>query len=531
MEYRVFGPPGTGKTQYSGKRLIPRAIELADGQIPIICSFTRAAAHIQATRAGVDPSHPNVGTLHSINMKLLNIKRDQMVYNHIKEWNDSAPEEWQLSSGKASTDDVVGSDQGGDNLLQRLDTLRAVQQDVIEDPKLARFAKAWRHWKDDTGYYDFTDLIELVLEQHIVPDAKWGIFDEAQDYTSLELAVIRMWREHIDRIVLLGDDDQCIYGFRGSTPDAFLDPPIPDKHKKILTQSYRVPRRIHEFTQQWIQQVHRRQQKEYSPRDYEGEVLQTQSTYKYPMMIVNKVQKYIAQGKTCMIVATCNRMLYQIEKELRHRGIPYHNPYVGHAEKTSQYYRWNPLQGAARKRLAAFLRAKETTSYSWLFSDDDDDDDDDDTVVTWDTEDLKLWLKDIDAAKILVRGAKELLKKKDFVDPVNIFRAPPKKTLDFFMQNLLSSKWKAYKYVARVHKQGYDLDASPKVVVGTIHSVKGAESDIVFVFPDISFACAKALKTQAARDALRRVFYVAFTRARETLYLCSPCKRTYMRWR
>jgi hypothetical protein len=28
----------------------------------------------------------------------------------------------------------------------------------------------------------------------------------------------------------------------------------------------------------------------------------------------------------------------------------------------------------------------------------------------------------------------------------------------------------------------------PLVTVGTVHSVKGAESDIVFVYPDISFA-------------------------------------------
>ena len=64
---------------------------------------------------------------------------------------------------------------------------------------------------------------------------------------------------------------------------------------------------------------------------------------------------------------------------------------------------------------------------------------------------------------------------------------------------------------------------TPKVVVGTIHSVKGGQADVVYLFPDISQAGdAQHARAGAARDSVIRLFYVGLTRARETLYTCQP---------
>jgi ATP-dependent exoDNAse (exonuclease V) beta subunit len=61
----------------------------------------------------------------------------------------------------------------------------------------------------------------------------------------------------------------------------------------------------------------------------------------------------------------------------------------------------------------------------------------------------------------------------------------------------------------------------PKVVVGTIHSVKGSQADVVYLFPDLSQAGdAQYNRGGAARDSVIRVFYVGLTRAREKLYIC-----------
>jgi superfamily I DNA/RNA helicase len=65
------------------------------------------------------------------------------------------------------------------------------------------------------------------------------------------------------------------------------------------------------------------------------------------------------------------------------------------------------------------------------------------------------------------------------------------------------------------------LMESPRVVVGTIHSVKGGESDVVYLFPDISRAGdGQYQRTGAPRDSVVRLFYVGITRAKHTLWIC-----------
>ncbi len=65
------------------------------------------------------------------------------------------------------------------------------------------------------------------------------------------------------------------------------------------------------------------------------------------------------------------------------------------------------------------------------------------------------------------------------------------------------------------------LVETPQAVVGTIHSVKGGEADVVYLFPDLSRSGDAGLNRGGAdRDAVIRLFYVGMTRARHTLYIC-----------
>jgi DNA helicase II / ATP-dependent DNA helicase PcrA len=62
---------------------------------------------------------------------------------------------------------------------------------------------------------------------------------------------------------------------------------------------------------------------------------------------------------------------------------------------------------------------------------------------------------------------------------------------------------------------------APRVVVGTIHSVKGGEADVVYLFPDLSREGDAAYQQAGQpRDSVIRQFYVGMTRAREILYIC-----------
>ena len=65
------------------------------------------------------------------------------------------------------------------------------------------------------------------------------------------------------------------------------------------------------------------------------------------------------------------------------------------------------------------------------------------------------------------------------------------------------------------------LREEPRIYLSTIHGVKGGESDIVAVFPDLSEEGERSYATtESGRDAVTRLFYVAFTRSRDELFLC-----------
>ncbi|OPL15168.1 MAG: ATP-dependent DNA helicase [delta proteobacterium MLS_D] len=66
--------------------------------------------------------------------------------------------------------------------------------------------------------------------------------------------------------------------------------------------------------------------------------------------------------------------------------------------------------------------------------------------------------------------------------------------------------------------------ADPKVVLSTIHQAKGLEWSVVFMIrcSEGAMPLARALREPGGVDEERRLFYVAATRAKDRLYLCHP---------
>ena len=313
-EFRIFGPPGTGKTTNIARQ-IRRAVDRYGPASVLVTSFSRTAA---AELAGRDLPIPpeKIGTLHSHCYRALG--GPKIAESCVAEWNRENPrlaltaarKHTRLSGEAAAAEEDSGQVKDGDPLLQQLSRYRGLTIPQKDWPlALRQFEKKWANYKQAHGLMDFTDLIERCLHDvpH-APNAPAVIFaDEAQDLNRMQLTLIRKWGERANYFILGGDDDQCIYAFAGASPDAILDPDIPDSHKIILKQSYRLPVSVHQLADTLIRQVTRRQEKVYLPRPEAGTVQRpSMSAYKSPeYFILKSVEAHLKRGKTVMFVAAC----------------------------------------------------------------------------------------------------------------------------------------------------------------------------------------------------------------------------------
>jgi superfamily I DNA/RNA helicase len=416
----------------------------------------------------------------------------------------------------------------GDSLLQNLNRHRGLMIDPDGWPADIRsFERTWTKYKREAGLLDFCDVIEGCLHDvRAAPGRPAVIFtDEAQDLNCMQARLIRKWGEHTKYFVLAGDDDQTIYSFLGATPEALLDPPIPPDHTAVLRQSHRVSAAVHEMANTLIHRVFRRQEKIYLPRDAEGAVHRLSSgSYKTPeYFVLSSAIKHLERGKKIMFLASCSYMLQPIIQVLRKNAIPFHNPY----RKASGF--WNPLrvgQRTAMRRILSLLLAHPKYGEGQR---------------AWTIDDILLWTEWLAGNGILRPGARELLAAADqrrtlTADDLSaIFQEGPLTSLLSTLDGdwrLLLEWWRCrIASPARVRVQfpadvaskygPKQLIEEPGVTVGTIHSVKGGQADVVYLFPDLSRAGnAQYDRPGRDRDSVIRLFYVGATRARETLYIC-----------
>jgi len=522
-EYRIFGPPGTGKTT-SVTQQIHRAVERFGKDSVLVTSFSRAAAAELAGRE-LPVSSDCIGTLHSHCWHALG--RPAIAEVHIAEWNRTNPQlritpakKDRKPDGDETKEESVTDLRNGDYWLSELNRSRARMLPIEVWPTgLRQFELLWSRYKGPRRLLDFTDLIETAFREiRIAPKNPSVIFaDEAQDLNPMQLSLVRRWGENAEYFVVAADDDQTIYSWCGATPDAVLDPEIPEDHKVILAASYRVPRSIHTRANRLIHQVSRRQEKLYSPRPEEGLCLDlSQGSYKSPeYWILKTILKHLERGQKVMLLASCSYMLNPVIAVLRKWGIPFHNPY----RKSNGF--WNPLRhgrnGSSANRILSLL-----VPHPWTHGD------------------LELWAEWLNPKGNLRIGAKALLEASDDSLPVtterlnDLFEADALEALLTARgdSRLLLRWWSsrvAPSFQGRVQfpvavalgRGPEALEESPRVIVGTIHSVKGGQADVVFLFPDLSRAGDAAyLRHGPDRDSVIRLFYVGMTRARHTLYLC-----------
>ena len=321
MIYKYYGPPGTGKTH----RLISRAKAYVRIGTPLhkigYFAFTRKAAKEARERMPIDDKKlEHFQTLHSFAYNTLGLQEENIMqpfhYEDLGKqlgirvkYSDKYNEEeshfltcndpyFQLI-GRAINRDVNIREEFDRNEHDRKQikwsTLKHIHDNLMEYKKQAKLQ-------------DFNDIINNVLEK--VPQFDVIFIDEAQDLSPLQWKLYDKLKENSKDVYLAGDDDQAIFAWAGADVERFIKEPAKEK---VLNKSKRISRSVQEESNKPVERISGiRKQKEYLPRDYEGEC-------KY---ISNLGQVDLTKGKWLILTRTKNQLL-ELMKELRKKNLYY----------------------------------------------------------------------------------------------------------------------------------------------------------------------------------------------------------------
>ena len=172
-EYRLFGPPGTGKTSRIADQA-KRAEKKHGADKLLVTSFSRTTAAELADRH-LPVSQDRIGTVHSFCWHALG--GPKIAEAHVAAWNQRYPgARLTLADRQSRLDgDQPGEDDDtrrvGDLLLQELNRYRGqMLGPQLWRPGVREFAAKWEEYKRAEGLVDFCDLIDRCHRDVAVAD-------------------------------------------------------------------------------------------------------------------------------------------------------------------------------------------------------------------------------------------------------------------------------------------------------------------------------------------------------------------------
>lgn len=486
---KVFGPPGSGKTTFL---LNVVELELNSGVPPQkigYFAFTRKAANEAKERAiqkfphlNAETDFPWFRTLHSLAFRCLGVtSKDIMKPEHYHEFAKQAGLGVAVDTGEE--DFVIRTD---NPILNEINIARIRGEDLrthynnskmdIEWFHFEYVERAYRHYKNANNLIDFTDLLELVIQEpERLPALEVLIVDESQDLSRLQWDLVRELCNKAQRAFLAGDDDQAVYTWAGADVKSFLDF---TGDITVLEQSYRVPAKVHALANDIVKRIRQRQPKVWNPRDYDGEI-----------QYYNDFEHVDITGGEWLVLASTNYMLNDMHDWIKSQGLLFerHGQRSINENTLTAVLGWESLR---KGKEVPFQIAR--TVYKYL------------------------------GAEFIKRGHKTL---KD-ADPEALYTMELLKEkhgllTDVIWHEALTKIGEEKRdYIIALLRRGTKLTGKIPIKLSTIHGAKGGEADNVLILMDLSPKFAREYERNA--DNIHRLFYVGVTRARQSLHVVLP---------
>ncbi|MBN1849194.1 MAG: DUF3553 domain-containing protein [Deltaproteobacteria bacterium] len=587
----VIAGAGSGKTRtlvYRVARLVETGIQPEN---ILLLTFTRKAAGEMLERAAGLANercrHVSGGTFHSLAHRVLRHHAHLLGFENtftildrsdMEEILQSLIKDLRVEKGsvrfpkRTTLASIVSKSV---NLQEPIESLMRDEyaQFLEYTPHIKKMAELYQRHKRTNQLMDYDDLLihfrQLLSEHRDIRDELSGQYryimvDEYQDTNGIQADIIKWLAAEHRNIMVVGDDSQSIYSFRGASYHNMFDFPMLFKDTRIikLEENYRSTQPILEFTNSLMDQAVEKYTKCLFTKRKGGvmpKVIDVRTEPEQAMFVSQSIRNYLDQGVSLKDMAVLFRAAYhsfELELELARNDIPY-----------VKYGGFKFMESAHIKDLLAHLRVMVNTqdTVSWgrilrLIK----------KIGQAKSQSIIHWLREgnhlpqqldewpgrtkkdegLDRlAGLMKQLAEKPLSPEQAVEIAMEYYSPilkerfddfPRRQKDLEQLIPMASRYTKLRaflddLMLEPPNSSADIDRPERddyLTLSTVHSAKGLEWAVVFIIWVMEgyFPNSKSYSSVAAIDEERRLMYVAATRAKDQLIMCYPGREELPFW-
>jgi len=464
-----------------------------------------------------------------------------------------------------------------------INTGRSIEDVLVEkhphflemSEQIAEAQKKYEAKKKTANSLDFDDLLEktlLMLQHnpelaaHYQRQFQFVLVDEYQDTNRIQADFIDILAKHHGNVMVVGDDAQSIYSWRGANFKNILEFPkrYPTaKTYKIETNYRSVPDILEVANAAISANVNQFRKELVAVREaapVKPALVPLADSAQQALFIAQRVLELREEGIELRDIAVLYRAHYhsmEVQMEFTRHGIPFQITSglrffeQAHVKDVAAFLKFavNPRDEVAFKRMARLLPGIGAISAESLWA----------KVAAF--PDLAALLPKLPTIPVPAKAAKawkQLAHTLDEIAPAGVLQ-PPGEMIHSVIEAIYDDYAKAEfpNYEARRedlktlanfakqytspgdfldqlalltnldHEATANEDENEMATLSSVHQAKGLEWKIVFVIwmTDGMFPSSRSLENEDAIEEERRLFYVAVTRAKDELYLTYPHMR------
>ena len=216
---------------------------------------------------------------------------------------------------------------------------KVLKKKLVERVELLKIYFKYQDILKKSNKMDFDDLLVNLLEllinsnynANLIFKNSFILVDECQDINNIQYEIINALAAKSNRVFMVGDEDQCIYSFRGSSLSCIKDF-INNRHATIikLEQNYRSCKNILDAANSVIDNNYGRVEKRlftnYLEKNYKLIISNFDNDIEESIYICDLIEELLKHGysyRDFTILYRNNIISIPVEKEMVKRNIPY----------------------------------------------------------------------------------------------------------------------------------------------------------------------------------------------------------------